>query len=392
MRTSTQKHLAWPITFLLFHLSRLIPYRNKRLWIFGAWGGTKYDDNAKYLFEYVNRNCSGEIHSVWITNEASTVEKIRKAGFEAYRIRSLKGYWYQIRCGVAIYTNSLIDFGVFPMIGGAEVVTTWHGMSFKKIYNSKYHGWELRVKQTMDRLFSWTYRTISTVPSEQGRKWLIESFTLDPKEIYITGQPRNDVMKQVDREKVLIQMGINPEKKVILYLPTYRLPSMGKDAMERIVSDMYDCQELNKVLDENNCVMVVKPHPLTPKIEIERRENFVVMDYLSVANNQELLGSGDMLVTDFSGGFIDFALLNRPIIFYEPDEEKFLAQSEEIDKKFFELCNLNKAVTPEDLADRIAHPSTVACDATNDIWEDKGIRGTCYSENVYQVIKNKISI
>lgn len=392
MQVSKQKHIIWPLAFMMFNLSRLMIFRNKRLWVFGAWEGMKYDDNTRYLFEYVNRHYSDSVKTVWLSKNQEVVDSVRSVGLEAYRTDCLKSLWMQIRAGVAIYTNSLNDFGMFPMVGGAEVVTTWHGMSFKKIYNSKYHGWKLLVKQTMDRLFSWTYRTLSTVPSEQGRKWLMESFTLNPEEIYITGQPRNDVLKQVDREKVLNQMGINPERKVILYLPTYRLPSMGKNAMERIVKDMYDCQQLNKVLDENNCVMVVKPHPLTPKLEIECRENFVVMDYLSVANNQELLGSGDILVTDFSGGFIDFALLNRPIIFYEPDEEKFLAQSEEMDEKFFELCKMNKAVTPEELADRIAHPSTVACDATNEIWEDKSIRDTCYSENVYQVIKKKVGI
>lgn len=392
MQLSKIKHIFWPWAFVMFNLSRLCPLRKKQLWIFGAWEGMKYDDNTKYLFEYVNQHYSDKIRAVWLSRQQNVVVMINKMGLEAYRAGSFMGLWLQLRAGVAIYTNSLFDFGICPLIGGAEVVTTWHGMSFKKIYNSKYHGWKLVVKKTMDRLFSWTYRTVSTVPSEQGRKWLKESFTLNSNEIYITGQPRNDVLKQVDRVKVLNQIGIATDKKVILYLPTYRLPSMGDDAMERIVKDMYNCKELDRVLDQQNCVMVVKPHPLTPKISIASRENFVIMDYLSVKNNQELLGCGDMLVTDFSGGFIDFSLLNRPVIFYEPDEEKFLSLSEEMDDKFFELCNLNKAIIPQELAEKIAAPSTVVCEATNKLWEDDSIKGTCYSENVYQVIKKKVGI
>ena len=117
-----------------------------------------------------------------------------------------------------------------------------------------------------------------------------------------------------------------------------------------------------------------------------------MLDYLSVENNQELLAAGDMLVTDYSGGFIDFALLNRPIIFYEPDEEMFLKYSEDIDKKFFELSNLNKAKTPKDLAELIAEPTLVVCDATNKLWEDESIKDTCYSENVYNVICKEIGL
>ena len=109
-------------------------------------------------------------------------------------------------------------------------------------------------------------------------------------------------------------------------------------------------------------------------------------------NNQELLGAGDMLVTDYSGGFIDFALLNRPIIFYVPDEEIFLRCSEDMDKKFFDISNLNKAKTPETLAKLISSPTIVVCESTNKMWVDESIKGSCYSENVYNVICKEIGL
>ena len=96
----------------------------------------KYDDNTKYLFEYVNQHYSDKIRAVWLSRQQNVVVMINKMGLEAYRAGSFMGLWLQLRAGVAIYTNSLFDFGICPLIGGAEVVTTWHGMSFKKIYNS----------------------------------------------------------------------------------------------------------------------------------------------------------------------------------------------------------------------------------------------------------------
>jgi CDP-glycerol glycerophosphotransferase (TagB/SpsB family) len=360
--------------------------------VFGAWRGQKYDDNSKYLFEYVSKNNNDEIEAIWLSYNPTVVEEVRQRGFRAYRSGSLRGVWIQLKAGAAIYTNSLMDFGFFPLVGGAEILTTWHGMSFKKIYNSKYSGWSRKTKVFLDHIFSWTYRTFSTVTSEQGKKWLMESFTLDPNEIYITGQPRNDILKEVNKQNVLEDSSIPIEKRLILYFPTYRNSSMGENAIQDIIEKLYDSKELDDALKLTNSIFVVKPHPVTPPLKLKSRDNFMVFDYKTVKNNQELLGVGDILITDYSGCFIDFALLNRPIIFYVPDEEKFLKESEDIDRNFFEISCLNKAINPIELADKIMNPSIAACQKTNDIWEDESIKGTNYSENVYHLILKKVGL
>ena len=99
-----------------------------------------------------------------------------------------------------------------------------------------------------------------------------------------------------------------------------------------------------------------------------------------------------MLVTDYSSCFVDYALLNRPIIFYTPDEKDFLTNSEKMERDFFTISALNKAVTPEELAGKIENPSLDVVKVTNDFFEDQSIKGTCYSENVYRVISNKIGL
>ena len=371
--------LVFPINVITFNLSRLLPFRSKRIWIFGAWAGKKYDDNSRYLFEYIDKSQSAKIRTVWLTRSPKVVNLVRDLGHEAYLGYSVKGVWLQLRAGVAFYTNSLNDFCLIPLVGGAEIGTAWHGMSFKKIYNSKYHGWKYIVKKLFDHIYSRTYRTLSFVPSEQGRRWFVESFTLNPDNIFITGQPRNDILMQVSKQDVLNKMGLDPSKRIILYLPTYRHAALGKDAMQRIVEELYDDEEFKNMLKANNYLFLVKPHPVTPPLH-------------TVSNNQELLACGDILVTDYSGGFIDFALLDRPIVFYTPDEEQFLAESEDIDSLFFEISKQNCAKTPHDLALKLTNPSTVACEATNGVWEDRRIKGTCYSENVFKVLASAVGL
>lgn len=381
---SPKKYL-FPINIILFNLVRFFSVRDKKLWVFGAREGFQYDDNSRYLFEFINNHKDG-IRAVWLTRERKIAEIVREKGFEAYTVYSFCGILTALRAGVACYTNGLIDFGVLPLIGGSKIVALWHGMGFKKIYNGKYHGKALKCKKILDRFFSWTYRDITLSTSNYANLWLEEMFTLNKEQIFITGQPRNDAFKYVSKCDVLSKVNIDGAKRIILYMPTYRHASLGEDAMEEIVKELYCNNQLNRVLDETNSVFVVKLHPLTPHIEIKNRENFIILDYGEVENNQELLGCADLLVTDYSSCFIDYALLERPIIFYVPDEKQFVDNSEKLDDMYFKIEKLCRAETPVTLSNLLLNPHNKVSGMTNKLFEDEGIRGTCYSENVFKLV------
>lgn len=217
-------------------------------------------------------------------------------------------------------------------------------------------------------------------------------FTLNKDKIFVTGQPRNDMLKDLSKAAVLKGMGIDCGKKLILYMPTYRQSALGFDAMQRIVEELYHSESINRVLKEMNAVFVVKPHPLTPHIQLKNRDNFIVIDYGAVENNQELMGVADVLVTDYSSCFIDYALLERPIVFYVPDEKLFLKKSEKLDDTFFDLEQLSKAVDEDGLVNLLHQSSCEVAQRTNELFEDNSIKGTCYSENVFNAVKRELRI
>ena len=386
------KKWSYPLNVILFNFCRLWPFRQKRLWVFGAWAGRKYDDNAKYMFQHVCEHHSQVIRAIWLTDSIDVLNQLKASGHEAYLNRSWRGKWIQSRAGVALYTNGLNDFGRFPLVGGAKIVALWHGMGFKMIYNGKYSGTSLNLKKVMDRLFSWTERNITISTSTYASQWMSGLFTMDKKNIFITGQPRNDVLRRIDRNAVLGTLGIDTSKKVILYMPTYRMAAMGKDAMGRIVKDLYDCEALSKALDDGNFIFVVKLHPMTPNVNVSQRDNFRILGYDEIEANQELLAAGDMLITDYSSCCVDFALLKRPVIFYQPDEEKFFKHSETVCDEFFDISSKNSSRNPEELVNLIRKSSLKATNAINDLYEDPSIKGTCYSENVYNVICKEMGI
>ena len=54
----------------------LIP-RNKKMIIFGAWWGNKYDDNSRALFEYTVKN-RPDIQAYWLSSNKNVVNSIIK--------------------------------------------------------------------------------------------------------------------------------------------------------------------------------------------------------------------------------------------------------------------------------------------------------------------------
>ena len=393
LKRTLGKKLAWPINAILFNLMRLCPLRDKNLWVFGANGGKLYDGNSRYLFEYINQHHNKVVRAIWLSNKNEIVELVRSLGYEAYCNGSSKGKYLQMRAGVCFYTHSLNDFGHYPLLGGSTIVALWHGVGFKKVYNATYTGISLELKKMIDYLYARTRRSMTIVTSEYTRYQFALEFNLSYKNIYICGQPRNDILKkEVSRVEILQSIGINPDKKVFFYMPTYRMPSLGKDAMKKIVEELYLSEELNRTLNDMNGILVVKPHPMSEIIELPYRNNFMILHYKEVASNQHLLCACDMLISDYSSVSVDFALLQRPIIFYLPDEASFLAKSEPVFEEFFEISALSRCQTPSELAEQIKNSSMAAVNKMNELFESPEIRNTCYSENVYHAVCKKVGL
>lgn len=391
---NSQRKYYWLGNAIWFNLSKLIFMRNPNLWVYGSLEGRKFDDNSKYLYEYVNTNHSDKIRSVWLASDETVVRDVRQVGGEAYTFNSKEGRQIARKAGVAIYTHALEDFGLWPQVGGAMSVFLGHGVGFKQTYNAKRKGVKLFLKEQLDKVFSWIQRDITIATSEYNKLERKKIAGLkDDSHIHITGQPRNDSLKNhIDKSKLLKNLGIEAKKKIILYMPTYRRQERGKNMIEPIIRQLYECKELSQKLDEGGYVFVAKLHPLTPFIDIPPRNNFMILDYQAVKSTQDLQAVSDFLITDYSSCCVDFALTGNPVIFYLPDENWFTTRSEQVSEEFYNISSKNRCSTPIELSNLIHNPSTAATNAINDLFEDESIRGTCYSENVYKVICKEIGL
>ena len=143
------------------------------------------------------------------------------------------------------------------------------------------------------------------------------------------GYPRNDFLlnyTKQDEENIKKKLGIeNDNRKIILYAPTYR-----SDQHQTGVGYTYK-EELNfaKLQEEigNKYIILFRPHYFIANIfDFEKYKGFVY-NVSDIDDINELYIISDILITDYSSVFFDFANLKRPIIFYMYDLEHYRDKS-----------------------------------------------------------------
>lgn len=302
-------------------LSKLVPKKKNR-WVFGSWFGNNISDNSKALYEYVLEN-NKDIEIVWVVREP---EKYRNMPCKVVKRNSIKGCWAVLRAKVAVFNQGYVDFCTFNIIGGAYSVQLWHGIAWKKI---GIDGWE-EPKKFKDKLYRKAFKMVAKynlyiAPADNYGEVLKSAFNAPADRIMKVGQPRNDILfneknNEAVHEALLKELNIvDKDTKIILYMPTFR------DKKQRVLSFFDDIhfQEANKLAEENNCIIIEKSHFKDSQRKEEKSLSSERVYALPNYDAMKLLGAADILITDYSSCFFDFAVKDKPIIYYIYDYEYY---------------------------------------------------------------------
>ena len=168
--------------------------------------------------------------------------------------------------------------------------------------------------------------TKAIVSSEAIRRHYAEAFGISVESVISTGIPRTDIFFD-DAYKTSVTTSLYERypqlknKKVILFAPTFR--GAGQKTAH------YDFKHLNlealrnKLQDEY--ILVVKVHPFVKKVPDFSQYGDFVLDLSHEREINDLLFIADVLITDYSSVCFEFALLNKPMIFFAYDLEQYIA-------------------------------------------------------------------
>jgi CDP-glycerol glycerophosphotransferase len=306
----------------------LIP-KDPKLWIFGSLDGQRFVDNPKYLFLHLLRKRPA-VRTVWLGRRREAVAEARAAGGRAFHNLSIRGIWTVLRGGQLVVSTKRSDVLFFFPAPRRRVFTLHHGMPIKKILYD-YDGPLRREadRPLLDRLwtllvvgFRWTDVSAVICTSPFYREILRSAFRTD--RVFVTGEPRTDAFAVADHDAIRRRFGLGTSY-VVSYLPTHR--AFGYGSLSPI--PFAASREKIEMLRERHIQVAYKFHPSAlaagscpPPAGTED----VLVDLSHRCQDpQELLAVTDCLITDYSSVFIDFLLLDRPVLFYLYDEEEYLS-------------------------------------------------------------------
>ncbi|MGH3023384.1 MAG: CDP-glycerol glycerophosphotransferase family protein [Gaiellaceae bacterium] len=137
-----------------------------------------------------------------------------------------------------------------------------------------------------------------------------------------TGLPRTDVLHSPEGDRLAVdvrrRLGLPAGKRAILYAPTYR-DQLGAGERFRL-GPLLDLEAVRAALGEDD-VLLFRRHRFTVGEAPARADGIV--DVSTFPDGTELLLAADVLVTDYSSAFFDFAGTGRPMLFYTPDLEVY---------------------------------------------------------------------
>ncbi len=143
-------------------------------------------------------------------------------------------------------------------------------------------------------------------------------------EIIEEGYPRMDLTFNTDKEELRKTLEnfieLDPNKKVILYAPTWR-GEVG--SVSNINEELFNhISELNEKIPDDY-QLVLKVHTLLFKY-IEHDEQLMNKCIPDCIDTNELLSIVDILITDYSSIFFDYMATNKPILYFMYDKEQYL--------------------------------------------------------------------
>lgn len=126
--------------------------------------------------------------------------------------------------------------------------------------------------------------------------------------------------------------GEHQKSGVVLFMPTWRaplkdvsLPEFEKSAYYRGIMELLNSQALGELLEQYGYRLVFAPHAeVLPYLgcfhsRISRVETAAPED----RNVQQLLIEADVLITDYSSVFFDFAYQRKPLVYYQYDDKEY---------------------------------------------------------------------
>ncbi len=324
-----KKMIGICIRFTYSCVYKFIPV-DQKLVIFISFHGRGYSDNPRAIYEEMRRDERfKDYRFIWfvknhkqknITIPGAEVKEYFSFPYFFYMSRAK--YWV-INCKMPMYIKKKKN---------QVYLQTWHGTPLKRLghdieapEDATFYRSGASFEQ-MTRSYDIDVERYNYMisPNEFCTEVFQTAFGIDRDRLIQTGYPRNDFITNASKEDVKNikeKYNLPTDKKIILYAPTWRDNSFTRSGYTFELEANF--RKWKEVLSDEY-IVVFKPHYLIVNTcsDDPELEGFLY-SIAAEAEINELYVISDVLITDYSSVFFDYAVLNRPVYFYMYDLESY---------------------------------------------------------------------
>ena len=304
--------------------------------LFCCFNGKSYSCSPKAIYEYmINNDEFKDYKFIWAfldekkyknleKNKNTSVVKIRTKEYKKCLAKAK--YW--------IFNYKIPDF-LYPK-KNQIFVQCWHGTPLKRLGCDLEHfdnvlntidGIKKRYKIEASKF------TYFISPSKFASEKFISAWNLKEigKENIIVeeGYPRNDFLfnyNEKDVQKIRKKLGIeNDNRKIILYAPTYR-SDQHQTGLGYVYKEEIDFKKMEEKFGKEYLILFRPHYFIANSFDFDKYKGFVY-NVANIDDINELYIISDILITDYSSVFFDYANLKRPMIFFMYDLEHYKNES-----------------------------------------------------------------
>ncbi|SEP75350.1 CDP-glycerol:poly(glycerophosphate) glycerophosphotransferase [Virgibacillus subterraneus] len=295
----------------------------QNLIMFESFLGKQYSDSPRAIYEYLLQH-KPSYEMYWSVDrrqlkffEDKNVKYVRRFSIKWLFLMARAGYWV---------SNSRLPLWI-PKPKHTKYLQTWHGTPLKRLAADmdevhmpgtntiKYKQNFLKESSKWDYLVS---------PNAYSTEIFKRAFQFD-KQMIESGYPRNDFLINSNNSETIskIKKSINlpGDKKVILYAPTWRDNQFYARGKYKFNLEL-DLERLKQEFEDEYIIVLRLHYLVAENLDLSGFEGFVY-DLSHHEDIRELYLISDLLITDYSSVFFDYANLKRPILFYVYDIEDY---------------------------------------------------------------------
>ena len=230
--------------------------------------------------------------------------------------------WSLVSSGIVVVDHSIRDAYIVRARADRTIINVWHGVPIKRI--------ELDIPglaPVYKRLMEDTARLYDALiaNSADDQRAIARAFGIDPARVGVTGLPRLDMLTghhplagdlARDRDELRQRLG---GRALVLYAPTFR--ERGPSPLAQLTANEWAA--LDAAVRAHGAVLGVRPHPYDRTLLPRGLGGVISVSAEHYPETNLVLRDTQVLVTDFSSIWVDYLVLDRPILGFAKDRIQY---------------------------------------------------------------------